>query len=710
MLNLELAKKFVWLLRTDIRESLLKFEDPEAEFEKWWLSAGRADYPFWGALSFKEKEQLLEPVGVVKVGKLEQSIPKAMQMVLSRRADVVQKYTQNNALNIQAVSGWFWIIGVKEHAMLTIVDLQTIKDLDRPVMVNPAEDPTPKMDVPSPTILMSLAWHLLDHNIQEGMNLQISEQRYRYFCWFFVWLTNIFKFQDLISNRWKSWLQQEVPISEGHPELGDLPRFALMEYALTQVKDRPNLSTKDGIEKTRQWAQDSLKKGKKWSWLKKKIRYVDDKFPDESTLELPPSFLTPDKSSLAHLDNPNHTRPFGVNLFGFAFGELGVGEDVRMAAMACDAASIPYRIVNISPGKEIRQADLELKMKVDQSASNAPYPINIFCLPGFDTASRVFLQMGSQIFENHYNIGWWPWELDVWPEEWNPAFDLIDEVWAGSQFSYEMYVSALAEYQIKTDLNKACMPMPLVATVDRLANAKVRYDKAHFQLPQDKFLFLYVFDFSSHLERKNPKGLIKAFEKAFPSSGRGNKSVGLVLKIMNVDPKKKEWLEFEELCQKDPRIIVINKTMDRHDVLGLIKSCDAYVSPHRAEGFGRTIAEAMLLGKPVIATNYSGNAFFMNPAVNFPVDYELVALKPGQYHFVNPGLQAHWAEPSIPHMASQMKAAMLKAKDPEFVNQTVNFATQMFAPLRTGLLMRERLEQVFPNLANEARQILNYPG
>ena len=229
MLNLELAKKFVWLLRADIRESLLKFEDPESEFEKWWLSAGRADYPFWGALSLKEKEQLLEPVGIVKVGKLEQSIPKAMQMVLSRRPDVVQKYTQNKTLNIQAVSGWFWVIGVKEHAMVSMVDLQTIKDLDRPVMVNPAEDPTPKMDVPSPTILMSLAWHLLDHNIQEGMNLQLSEQRYRYFCWFFVWLTNIFKFQDLISNRWKSWLQQEVPISEGNPELGELPRFALME-------------------------------------------------------------------------------------------------------------------------------------------------------------------------------------------------------------------------------------------------------------------------------------------------------------------------------------------------------------------------------------------------------------------------------------------------------------------------------------------------
>ena len=103
--------------------------------------------------------------------------------------------------------------------------------------------------------------------------------------------------------------------------------------------------------------------------------------------------------------------------------------------------------------------------------------------------------------------------------------------------------------------------------------------------------------------------------------------------------------------------------MDRGEVLALINVCDAYVSPHRAEGFGRTLTEAMLLGKPVVATNYSGNAFYMNPEVTFPVDYELVPVKQGDYHFVEDEDGAVWANPSITHLASQMQAAMTASKD-----------------------------------------------
>ena len=691
MLDLDLAKKFVWLLRADIRESLKKHKDPQSEFEKWWLISGRPDYPYWSALSEAQKLELFEPVGKVMVGKLEQPIPKAMQLVLARRSDVIQKYTQDKILNIPAVTGWFWIIGVKEHALISAVDLENIKQLDRPVMVDQSLDPNPKVDVPSPTVLMSLAWHLLDPSTQGSMNLQISEQRYRYFCWYFVWLTNIFNFQDLISNRWKSWLQQEIPVHPDHPQLGELPRFAIMEHAITQSKDKQNLATPEGIRITRAWSEQALEKGKKWAWLRKKITYLENKLPDEASLGLPPTFITA-KSNPSKPREVNKT--FGVNLFGFAYGELGVGEDVRMAAMACETAGIPYRIVNISTGKEIRQADFELKLKVDQSSTHAPYPVNIFCIPGFDTAARVFLQLGHAVFEDHYNIGWWPWELGTWPNQWNDAFLMIDEVWAGSQFSYEMYLAALGQLSVKTGKAKPCTPMPLAVSIDRLKQSRVKYSKTYFGLSEQTFLFLYVFDFSSQIERKNPKALVNAFTKAFPNSSKANQRVGLVLKIMNVNPANENWQAFEKLCKKDPRITIISKTLDRPDVLGLLASCDAYVSPHRAEGFGRTIAEAMLLGKPVIATNYSGNAFFMNPAVNFPVDYELVQVSPGQYHFVEENSNAVWADPSIDHLAVQMQQATLKARDPEFIQVLLNYANQTFAPQRTGQLMRQRIEQV----------------
>ena len=138
----------------------------------------------------------------------------------------------------------------------------------------------------------------------------------------------------------------------------------------------------------------------------------------------------------------------------------------------------------------------------------------------------------------------------------------------------------------------------------------------------------------------------------------------------------------------------MNQTMDRGEVLGLINICDAYVSPHRAEGFGRTLTEAMLLGKPVVATNYSGNAFYMNPQVTFPVDYDLVPVKRGDYHFVEDEDGAVWAKPNIAHLAAQMQAAMVAAKDPQFKANLLAYAQQTFAPGRTGQLLQARLESL----------------
>ena len=129
---------------------------------------------------------------------------------------------------------------------------------------------------------------------------------------------------------------------------------------------------------------------------------------------------------------------------------------------------------------------------------------------------------------------------------------------------------------------------------------------------------MFIFDFNSHLARKNPQAVIAAFRKAFPAK---DKEVNLVLKVMNAKDTDPNWKAFLKLCEQDDRIWLITDTMDRPDVLALVESCDAYVSLHRAEGFGRTLAEAMMYGKPVIATGYSGNADFMHPDLSFPVEH-----------------------------------------------------------------------------------------
>jgi len=110
--------------------------------------------------------------------------------------------------------------------------------------------------------------------------------------------------------------------------------------------------------------------------------------------------------------------------------------------------------------------------------------------------------------------------------------------------------------------------MPLPVSVDRGYTSP----RSSFGLPARKFLYLFIFDFNSHLARKNPQAVIAAFRKAFPAK---DKEVNLVLKVMNAKDSDPRWQEFVKLCEKDDRIWLITETLDRPDVLGLMESCDA---------------------------------------------------------------------------------------------------------------------------------------
>jgi len=187
----------------------------------------------------------------------------------------------------------------------------------------------------------------------------------------------------------------------------------------------------------------------------------------------------------------------------------------------------------------------------------------------------------------------------------------------------------------------------MAVSVDRLTPTP----RARFGLPEDRFLFLYVFDWNSYPARKNPLAAIDAFRRAFPT---GREPVGLVLKTMNARPEDPRWQLLLAAAAADRRVAVLAETLDRGEALGLFAACDAYVSPHRAEGFGRTLAEAMLLGLPVIATAHSGNADFLTPDTGFPVAYRLVPVGHGDYPF---GEGLLWAEPDLESLARNMRLA-----------------------------------------------------
>jgi glycosyltransferase involved in cell wall biosynthesis len=293
-----------------------------------------------------------------------------------------------------------------------------------------------------------------------------------------------------------------------------------------------------------------------------------------------------------------------------------------------------------------------------------------------DQMLATYCALGSDFFNSRYNIGYWAWELSKWPADWVPTLDMVDEIWAPSRFIRDC---------LKTVTDKPVVHMPLCVELPHFG----RRSRSHFGLPEGDCLFLYTFDFHSYIDRKNPLAAVRAFKRAFPS---GKEKAGLVLKIMKGDPESPKWQEMIEAIDHDPRIYVINQMMSRADVLALLDSCDCFLSLHRSEGFGRGPAEAMYLGKAVIATNYSGNVDFTRPGASLLVDYQLVPVKPGEYVC---GEGQVWADPDVDHAARQMLLVQQgSAEVQEIAARGQEVILTEFSNAAVGRNMRKRLTEI----------------
>jgi glycosyltransferase involved in cell wall biosynthesis len=210
------------------------------------------------------------------------------------------------------------------------------------------------------------------------------------------------------------------------------------------------------------------------------------------------------------------------------------------------------------------------------------------------------------------------------------SIQLVDEIWAPSEFIREGFAKATAKPVVHMPL---CVSPTLTQT----------WKKRDFGLNENAFTFVFTFDSFSYIERKNPLAIITAFRRAFRF---GNEPVQLVLKTMNADRATPGWQQLLLASAGDNRITLINKTFDRDKALGLIQACDCFVSLHRSEGFGRGPSEAMAFGRPVIVTNWSGNTDFCNPQTACLVNFNLVPVLPSQYPFP---LHQTWADPDVDH-------------------------------------------------------------
>ena len=195
------------------------------------------------------------------------------------------------------------------------------------------------------------------------------------------------------------------------------------------------------------------------------------------------------------------------------------------------------------------------------------------------------------------------------------SLDDVDEVWVATDF-----IRAAVQRATTKPVTK--IPTPVVPRVERA------YRRADFGLPDDRFLFLFSFDFNAYSVRKNPEAVLAAFRRAFPP---GRNDVGLVVKSINGRNRPDDLARIEALIAGDQRITLIDRRFTRDEVFGLQQVVDSYVSLHRAEGLGLGLAESMYFGKPMIGTRYSGNLEFMNAQNSCLVDFDLIPVPPGNY-------------------------------------------------------------------------------
>lgn len=319
----------------------------------------------------------------------------------------------------------------------------------------------------------------------------------------------------------------------------------------------------------------------------------------------------------------------GINLVGALKAEIGLGQSCRLLAKAISKTKMPYVLYNYRITNSVPQKETELDDKISQDIK---YNINLLHINPYDLP-LASATLGKEFFERRYNIGYWLWELENFPKEWELCFKYVDEIWTPAEFVSEA-IRKSTKLPVKT--------IPYAIETKHEENMNREY----FGLPKDKFLFLTMFDSNSTMERKNPIGAIKAFKKAFESQ---DDSVGLIIKINNA--QKKDIEQVKQMLEGYKNIFIIDKILNKVEVDSLIKQSNVLVSMHRAEGYGLPIAEAMLLGTPTIATAWSANMEFCSKETNCLVEYELVEIEEdcAMYKKGN-----RWAEPNVSNAAEHM--------------------------------------------------------
>ena len=360
-------------------------------------------------------------------------------------------------------------------------------------------------------------------------------------------------------------------------------------------------------------------------------------------------------------------KRYGVNLVGYHDAEKGLGVAVRRVAGALDAAGIPWKPVAYDRTTSRRREG-------EARDGAAPYWFHLV-LTAPDQLPVVVEDLGADFFEGHHTIGLWYWETDVLTPSQLDAIGLVDEIWGATRYLADVFGR-------HTDKPVLRMPVALEfpgAPGRAEARSKLGLD--------DRFTVLFSFDFLSIPERKNPGGAIEAYRRAFPD----RTGTRLIIKTINGEVFAREREELAHSFADEPDIELWDRYLSSEDRLALVAAADCYLSLHRSEGLGLTMAEAMSVGTPVVATRYSGNLDFMDDRSAMLVDADEIRVGPGHYYPAN----GHWADPDLDQAASHLRRLR---DEPELGQRIADEAARRlrdFTSVAVGRQMSARLVELW---------------
>lgn len=323
-----------------------------------------------------------------------------------------------------------------------------------------------------------------------------------------------------------------------------------------------------------------------------------------------------------------------VTLVGHPFAPIGMGEVLRSTFRSLRAVGITTRILDAyatnEPDPETR-AEL-LPHLTDRVGDGT----NIFCINGNEVAP-VLSHLAARAEGGRRRIIQPAWELPDYPAEWASQLERFDEVWGFSSFTAG---------SIRRAVRIPVHTLPLATEVRRVRPLGRRA----FGIPEAPYVFLFFFDLTSFIERKNPFAALEAFR--YVTRARPGRDLRFVVKLNSSRAKPDDRARFLEFLRPfGDQVVLLDRSMDDAEVKALHLCADAFVSLHRAEGYGFGLAEAMFLGRPVVATGWSGNMDFMTPETGFLVSHSMVSVPPDAYP--HPAGQ-FWAEANVEEAAEAM--------------------------------------------------------